>query len=133
MLGVAFWRSATEPAGPRARRRAGDRRGAARAQSRAQRGAGAASALAQVHELLPGLGEPVAGATRRRAAPRSGRTLAELNLRGLTGATVLAITRGAGGVVVPAADEVLRAGDVLALAGTHEAIAAAGELLRPRA
>ena len=58
-----------------------------------------------------------------------GRTLAELNLRGMTGATVLAIQRDEGGAVVPTAQEVLRAGDVLALAGTHEAIGAARAVL----
>jgi CPA2 family monovalent cation:H+ antiporter-2 len=59
-----------------------------------------------------------------------GRTLAELDLRGLTGATVLAITRRAGAVLVPTASETLEPGDVLALAGTEEAIAAAQALLR---
>ncbi|WP_395854947.1 cation:proton antiporter regulatory subunit [Cystobacter fuscus] len=58
-----------------------------------------------------------------------GRTLAELNLRGMTGATVLAIRRGEDKVVVPTADEQLREGDVLALAGTHEAIDSARAVL----
>jgi CPA2 family monovalent cation:H+ antiporter-2 len=58
-----------------------------------------------------------------------GRTLANLNLRGATGATVLAIARGGEGVLVPTGQEELRADDVLALAGTHEAVAAAKELL----
>jgi len=71
--------------------------------------------------LLPGLGELVAVRLESRSAA-TGRTLAELNLRGLTGATVLAITRAEGSVVVPSADDVLREGDVLALAGTREAI-----------
>ncbi|MGH2610476.1 MAG: TrkA C-terminal domain-containing protein [Tepidiformaceae bacterium] len=47
----------------------------------------------------------------------------------MTGATVLAITRERGGVVVPTATEVLRAGDILALAGSHRAIAAAKGIL----
>jgi CPA2 family monovalent cation:H+ antiporter-2 len=59
-----------------------------------------------------------------------GRTLAELDLRGQTGATVLAIQRGSNSVSFPAAREVLQAGDVLALAGTEEAVAAARGLLR---
>ena len=59
------------------------------------------------------------------ASPAVGRTLAELNLRGLTGATVLAIQRGDAGLLVPTAREVLAAGDVLALAGTQEAVEAA--------
>jgi len=62
-------------------------------------------------------------------SPAVGKTLAELNLRGVTGATVLAVTREGGGVVVPTAQERLRAGDVLALAGSHEAIDAAKKLL----
>jgi CPA2 family monovalent cation:H+ antiporter-2 len=58
-----------------------------------------------------------------------GKTLAELNLRGLTGATVLAIIRKAGNIPYPTAKEVLRAGDLLALTGTQEAIEAAKQLL----
>jgi CPA2 family monovalent cation:H+ antiporter-2 len=61
-----------------------------------------------------------------------GKTLAQLKLRGRTGATVLALTRAGGGVIVPTAKERLQAGDVLALAGTHEAIAAATALLEGR-
>ena len=59
------------------------------------------------------------------------RTLAELNLRGLTGATVLAILRHDEQVLVPSGRERLRAGDVLAVAGSEEAIAAVRELLEP--
>ena len=54
---------------------------------------------------------------------------AELKLRGSTGATVLAITRGEQGIYAPTAKEVLEAGDVLALAGSQEAIQAARMLL----
>jgi CPA2 family monovalent cation:H+ antiporter-2 len=60
------------------------------------------------------------------------RTLAELNIRGKTGATILAITRrGESGakVLVPSGKEVLRAGDVLALAGSQDSVSAAVELL----
>ena len=55
--------------------------------------------------------------------------MAQLNLRGATGATVLAITRGDAGLLVPTATEILRDGDVLALAGTAEAIGHAKVLL----
>jgi CPA2 family monovalent cation:H+ antiporter-2 len=85
--------------------------------------------LQQVHELLPGLGELVAVRLEPRSAA-TGRTLAQLNLRGLTGATVLAITRAEGSVVVPSADDVLRDGDVLALAGTREAIEQARQVVQ---
>jgi CPA2 family monovalent cation:H+ antiporter-2 len=86
--------------------------------------------LDDVQRTLPGLGEPVRvriGAT----SPAEGRTLAQLNLRGLTGATVLAITRGDDRVVLPVGREILHAGDMLAIAGTQESIAAAVALLRP--
>jgi CPA2 family monovalent cation:H+ antiporter-2 len=61
--------------------------------------------------------------------PAVGRTLAEIKLRGLTGATVLAIQRGDESVLVPSGHERLQAGDVLAIAGTREAVEAARELL----
>jgi len=87
------------------------------------------SVIESVHHMLPGLGDPVS--VRLWAnSPGVHRTLAQLNLRGLTGATVLAITRQGEPVMIPTGHEVLRDGDVLAIAGSHEAIAAAVELLR---
>jgi len=64
-------------------------------------------------------------------SPSVERTLAELNLRGLTGATVLAILRQGEQVLVPSGHERLHAGDVLAVAGSEEAIAAVRDLLEP--
>ncbi len=85
--------------------------------------------IESVHHMLPGLGDPVS--VRLWAnSPGVHRTLAELNLRGLTGATVLAITRHGEPVMIPTGHEVLRDGDVLAIAGSHEAITAAVNLLR---
>jgi CPA2 family monovalent cation:H+ antiporter-2 len=84
--------------------------------------------LAQHRELFPGLGAPV----RYEVAAGSaaiGRSLADLELRSATGATVLAIVRDGESVAVPGAREVERAGDVLAIAGTADAIAAACVLL----
>jgi CPA2 family monovalent cation:H+ antiporter-2 len=84
--------------------------------------------LRRLHDLMPGLGDP----SPVRLSPDSfavGKTLARLNLRGLTGATVLAIARGSEGVLVPTGKETLRPGDVLALAGPHDAIATAHRLL----
>jgi CPA2 family monovalent cation:H+ antiporter-2 len=88
-----------------------------------------AAALAEVNQLLPGLGAPVA---HRIDASSSavGRSLAELNLRGKSGATVLAISRNSESIVVPTADERLQSGDVVALAGSHDAIETAKDLLR---
>ena len=56
-------------------------------------------------------------------------SLAELRLRAMTGATVLAIVREGKGVITPTGVDALHAGDVLAVAGTAEAIASARELL----
>lgn len=77
---------------------------------------------------LQGLGEPIAIGVSE-GSPAAERTLSELNLRGLTGATVLAITRGESALLVPTADERLHAGDVLAVAGTREAVASARALV----
>jgi CPA2 family monovalent cation:H+ antiporter-2 len=88
--------------------------------------------LEQAHGLLPGLGAPTP-VRLGEASPAVGKTLAELNLRGLTGATVLAIHRQGEDVSVPTAREVLKPGDVLALAGTHAAVEAAKGLLSPAA
>lgn len=81
--------------------------------------------------MLPGLGEP----ELMTVAPGSrcdGRTLGELNLRGLTGATVMAITKdpeGARQSFVPTVASVLEAGDVVAVSGAPDAIAQARELM----
>ncbi len=87
--------------------------------------------LSPVAQLLPGLGEPEA-VTLRADSAAVGRTLSELDLRGLTGATVLAITRSDHASVLPPASFVLAPGDLLALAGTREAVAAAKALLEAR-
>jgi CPA2 family monovalent cation:H+ antiporter-2 len=84
--------------------------------------------IAEVSALLPGLGEPTA-IELDAASPCIGKTLADLDLRGRTGATVLAIIRPDAPVLAPAAGERLRAGDVLALTGTHDAVDAARAVL----
>jgi CPA2 family monovalent cation:H+ antiporter-2 len=81
--------------------------------------------------MLPGLGEPIP-VKIDASSPAVNRSLAELNIRGKTGATILAITRrGESGdkVVVPSGKETLRVGDILALAGTHEAVTQAADML----
>lgn len=83
--------------------------------------------LAQVETMLPGFGGVVSiqiGA----ASPAVGRTLAELDLRARTGATVLAIARGGAGMATPSPTEPLAAGDTLAMAGSDDAIAQARNL-----
>ena len=84
--------------------------------------------LADVTAMLPGLG-PLVALHLPEGCPAVGRTLAELNLRGRTGATILAISRDGASVITPAAEERLQQGDMLALAGTEEAVTAARELL----
>jgi monovalent cation:H+ antiporter-2, CPA2 family len=88
-----------------------------------------ANALDRVDALLPGLGHLVP-IEIPASSPAVGRTLAEVDLRGQTGATVLAIRRGSSALTVPSAQETLRAGDVLALTGSDDAVAAAAEILR---
>ena len=87
--------------------------------------------MEHVSTMLPGLGHP--GAVRLSAgSPAVGRTLGELDLRGITGATVLAITRqneAGAQAAVPTGRERLREGDLLALAGTEEGVAMAKRML----
>jgi CPA2 family monovalent cation:H+ antiporter-2 len=88
----------------------------------------AAPSLVAIHDMLAGLGAPIA-IQLDGDSPGVGKSLAELNLRGRTGASVLVILR-AGLPVVPTAGELLVAGDVLAVAGTSEALEAASRMLR---
>jgi CPA2 family monovalent cation:H+ antiporter-2 len=86
--------------------------------------------LEDVNAVLPGLGEPVA----IRVVPESiavGRSLGQLNLRGATGATVLAIRRGSQQIPTPLGREVIQAGDLVAVAGAHDALAIAREIFSP--
>jgi CPA2 family monovalent cation:H+ antiporter-2 len=127
-LGLAFWRSAANLEG-HVKAGAAVIVEALVARARGPHAATEEDALAPIEHVLPGLGAPVA-VRLEPASAAVGRTLAHLHLRGVTGASVLAIARGEEGVIVPTADETLRAGDVLALAGTRDAITAATELLR---
>jgi K+:H+ antiporter len=86
--------------------------------------------LEDVNAVLPGLGEPVA----IRVVPQSiavGRSLAQLNLRGATGATVLAIRRGAQQIPTPLGREVIQVDDVVAVAGARDALAIARAIFAP--
>ncbi|HEY3112369.1 MAG TPA: cation:proton antiporter [Gemmatimonadaceae bacterium] len=86
--------------------------------------------LEDLNAVLPGLGEPIA----IRVVPQSiavGRSLAQLNLRGATGATVLAIKRGDQQIPTPLGREVINAGDVVAVAGAQDAIAVARAIFSP--
>lgn len=63
------------------------------------------------------------------ASPLAGVTLAESDVRGKTGASVIAIERGEETIPNPGADEELAAGDTLVVIGTRESVAAFAELL----
>ena len=80
--------------------------------------------IANAEALLPGMGAPVGIAIGEQHAA-AGRTLRTINIRARTGAAVLAITRGEQHILMPRGGDELHAGDVLALAGTREAVSAA--------
>lgn len=125
LLLVVFWRTAT------------DLHGHVRAASQVIVEALATQASADtapshgtdLEMVIPGIGRWVR-VELPASSPAVGKTLGELELRGSTGATVLAIMRGEEGMAVPDAHEPLRAGDVLAITGSQDALAAATALLR---
>ena len=126
VLGVGFWRSAANLQG---HVRAGAHVIAeALAKQTVSGAAKRRDALVEFRAMFPGMGDPVTVRLQPDAVA-VGRTLSSLAVRGMTGATVLAIARANGAVMIPSASEVLRPGDVLALAGSEEAVAAAQALL----
>jgi CPA2 family monovalent cation:H+ antiporter-2 len=128
-LAISFWRTAADLQG----HATAGASAIVEALASQARGGNPPAAAEAIGELARGLGEPVAVRITPGCAA-CGVTLSALDLRGLTGATVLAITRDGRAIVFPSARERLEAGDTLALAGTSEAVAAAKALLaRPRA
>jgi CPA2 family monovalent cation:H+ antiporter-2 len=131
LLAVAFWRGAANFQG-HARAAAQALAETLARQTRHGRANKHGHAFQDASKLLAGFGSPVT-VELRPDSPAVGKTLAEIELRGLTGATVLAIRRGAESVLIPSGRERLLAGDVLAVAGSHDAIEAARRLLSDRA
>lgn len=84
--------------------------------------------IIQLEQHLPGLG-PVFSIRLPEGSSAIGQTLAELNFRSLTGASVIAITRGQKGAVVPTGDERLEQDDVLAITGSEDAVRLSRQLL----
>lgn len=128
MLGVAFWRSARSLHG---HARAGAEAIVAllgRQMAIDRQPAAVRKAMEHFDAMLPGLGAPEAVQVPS-GSPVVDRSLASINLRGRTGATVLAIVRDGQEVLVPRGRDVVRTGDVLAVAGSAEAVAAARELI----
>ncbi|HEX6536083.1 MAG TPA: cation:proton antiporter [Gemmatimonadaceae bacterium] len=132
VLGIAFWRTAADLQG-HARAGAEIIVAALAQQMAADSGEAerSADAMARVRKLLPGLGDPVPLRIARGSAA-AGRTLGDIDLRGVTGATVLAILRDGEQILMPAGAATLREGDVLAVVGAHEAVESAEALLSPR-
>jgi CPA2 family monovalent cation:H+ antiporter-2 len=127
VLGVRFWRSAAELHGHV--RAATQIIAEALAEQARKGGAGEPlPSLEDVSSHLPGLGTPTV-LRLHEGSHAAGRSLEQLQVRGRTGATVLLLKRGDARPVVPSATELLADGDVLALAGSDEAIAAAATLL----
>jgi CPA2 family monovalent cation:H+ antiporter-2 len=125
-LGVAIWRTADDLEG---HVRAGSEAvAAAIAAATRSRPDETARPITELPQVIAGLGAPVAIRISDQS-PSVGRTLSALNLRGRTGATVLAIARGEQAIIAPEAKEQLAAGDLLAVAGTAESIEAARGLL----
>jgi CPA2 family monovalent cation:H+ antiporter-2 len=134
VLGIAFWRTATDLHG---HARAGaEIIVAALAQQMAAdpdggEVSGSARGIQRVREVLPGMGDPVPLRVAL-GSPVAGRSLADVNLRSITGATVLAIIRDRGEqVLMPSGTQVLRDGDLLAVVGSHEAVESARALVMP--
>jgi len=88
--------------------------------------------LDSIHDLLPGLG-PLTPVRLAAGDAAVGRTVADVNLHGHSGVTILCISRGSEGTVAPTPDKTFEAGDVLTLTGTAQAIATAREVLAGRA
>ncbi len=98
----------------------------------ARQGAGGGAEPGAETELLPGL-ESARSTPVRPGSAAEGRTLAEINLRARTGATVVAILRRGGNVLLPTGRERLEVGDTLALVGSGAALLRAQAALEERA
>jgi K+:H+ antiporter len=127
LLAFAFWRGAANFQG--------HTRAAAEAlaesltrQTREGRATGTDHTMEEANKIFAGLGSPTP-VELESGSSAIGKTLADIRLRGLTGATVLAIRRGEQSVLIPSGQEQLQEGDVLAIAGSHHAVQAAKQLL----
>jgi K+:H+ antiporter len=115
-----------------ARRMQGQIRNATRLIARAL-GTAHAGPDGEVSYDVPGVGM-ITPISIRAESEGVGRKLSDLDLHTNSGAVVVAIGRGDSEVIVPTGDEILQSGDVLELAGSIDAVAAAKRLLdSPRA
>jgi len=84
-----------------------------------------------VRGMLPGLGT-IVPLQVEAGSEAAGKTLGDLNLRGRTGANVVAISRGEQRDPAPTSETRIEAGDLVALTGSEQAIGLAAALLRAR-
>jgi CPA2 family monovalent cation:H+ antiporter-2 len=127
LLAIAFWRGAANFQG-HARAAAQALAEALARQTKKGRELGSSHWLDGANRVLTGLGSPVPVEVPQGSRV-VGKTLAQIQLRGLTGATVLAIQRGDQSILIPAGQELLREGDILAIAGSHDSVEAARKLV----
>jgi CPA2 family monovalent cation:H+ antiporter-2 len=125
IVSIRLWKTATNL---QAHARAGAQVITELLAAEARSGESAAQALGAALHLVPGLGEPQI-VELGPDAPAVGRTLRAMNLRGRTGASVVALRRASGEASVPTGDELLAAGDAVVLAGASDAVRAAEALL----
>jgi monovalent cation:H+ antiporter-2, CPA2 family len=124
VLGVGFWRTATDL----------DKHTRAGAELvvhvLAKQGhSGDTGTFEVVRGMLPGLGT-IVPLEVGKGSEAAGKSLGELNMRGRTGATVVALSRDGERTALPSAATRLQAGDMLALTGSGSAIGLAAGLLR---
>ncbi len=124
LLGVVFWKSTVDLQG---HLQAGAQMVAEALSSHAPKNQEVL--LEEINSVVPGIGAP-SSIVIQPGSPAAGKTLAELNLRSLTGASVIALTRGGDRHLMPAGKELVQAGDTLVLVGTQEAVGMAKDLLR---
>ncbi|MEW2578021.1 cation:proton antiporter regulatory subunit [Streptomyces syringium] len=87
-----------------------------------------AERFADLTKEVPGL---LSGQVEVRAGSAfDGRPLGATRARTRTGASIVAVVRGADVIASPTPQEVLRGGDVLVVIGTHEGIAGVEQIIR---
>ena len=88
-----------------------------------------AERFADLTKEVPGL---VASQVRVSAgSPFANEPLGQTRARTRTGASIVAIVRGEDVIASPTPNEVLRAGDVLVVIGTHDGIAGVQDIVHP--
>jgi CPA2 family monovalent cation:H+ antiporter-2 len=85
--------------------------------------------MTAIYEMIPGLGEPVSWIVSA-GDYATGKSLSALDLRDTTDSSILVIVRNGEPIVLPSGKEVLQAGDMLALAGTADAVERGKKLLQ---